>query len=602
MQTEAIRIQPGKDRQLLVCRGTGCESQKADVIYFALLDELKKAGLADKTEVKFTGCHGLCQMGPTIIIEPAGTFYCNVTPEDVPEIIESDLVKGVVVDRLLFLDPKGKKKVLSYRDMDFFEPQRRIVLRNCGFINPEDIDNYLEVGGYKAIQKAFKMTQMEVIDEVKKSGIRGRGGAGFPTGMKWEFCNKAPGDQKYLICNADEGDPGAFMDRAVLEGDPHSVLEGMLIAGYAIGATKAYVYVRAEYPMAYERVLIAIKQATERGYLGKNVFGSGFDFEIKVKLGAGAFVCGEETALMASIEGRRGMPNPRPPFPAIKGVFGKPTNINNVETLANLAVILDKGGDWFAGVGAEKSKGTKVFCLAGKITRSGLVEIPMGTPLRTIIDDIGGGIPNKRKFKAAQTGGPSGGCIPASHFDIPMDYEHLTEVGAIMGSGGLIVTDESTCMVDMAKFFLGFTQKESCGKCVPCRLGTKNMLETLTNFSKGKGTIEDLDQLEELAQDVKAGSLCGLGQTAPNPVLSTIRYYRDEYEAHILRHECPARVCVDLIKFQVNEEKCTKCGSCFKVCPTKAVSWKKKEPASIELEKCIKCRSCIVACRFNAID
>ena len=602
MQTEAIRIQPGKDRQLLVCRGTGCESQKADVIYFALLDELKKAGLADKTEVKFTGCHGLCQMGPTIIIEPAGTFYCNVTPEDIPEIIDSDLVKGVVVDRLLFLDPKGKKKVLNYRDMDFFEPQRRIVLRNCGFINPEEIDNYLEVGGYKAIQKAFKMTQMEVIDEVKKSGLRGRGGAGFPTGMKWEFCNKAPGDQKYLICNADEGDPGAFMDRAVLEGDPHSVLEGMLIAGYAIGATKAYVYVRAEYPMAYERVLIAIKQATERGYLGKNVFGSGFDFEIKVKLGAGAFVCGEETALMASIEGRRGMPNPRPPFPAIKGVFGKPTNINNVETLANLAVILDKGGDWFAGVGAEKSKGTKVFCLAGKITRSGLVEIPMGTPLRTIIDDIGGGIPNKRKFKAAQTGGPSGGCIPASHFDIPMDYEHLTEVGAIMGSGGLIVTDESTCMVDMAKFFLGFTQKESCGKCVPCRLGTKNMLETLTNFSQGKGTIEDLDQLEVLAQDVKAGSLCGLGQTAPNPVLSTIRYYRDEYEAHILRHECPARVCVDLIKFQVNEEKCTKCGSCFKVCPTQAVSWKKKEPASIDLEKCVKCRSCIVACRFNAID
>ncbi len=602
MQTEAIRIQAGKDRQLLVCRGTGCESQKADVIYFALLDELKKAGLADKTEVKFTGCHGLCQMGPTVIIEPDGAFYCNVTPEDVPEIIDSDLVKGVVVDRLLFLDPKGKKKVLSYRDMDFFEPQRRIVLRNCGFINPEEIDNYLEVGGYQAIQKAFKMTQMDVINEVKKSGLRGRGGGGFPTGMKWEFCHKSPGDQKYLICNADEGDPGAFMDRAVLEGDPHSVLEGMLIAGYAIGATKAYVYVRAEYPMAYERVLIAIKQATERGYLGKNVFGSGFDFEIKVKLGAGAFVCGEETALMASIEGRRGMPNPRPPFPAIKGLFGKPTNINNVETFANLPVILDKGGDWFGGVGAEKSKGTKVFCLAGKITRSGLVEIPMGTPLRTIIEDIGGGIPNKRKFKAAQTGGPSGGAIPAAHFDIPMDYEHLGEVGSIMGSGGLIVTDESTCMVDMAKFFLGFTQKESCGKCVPCRLGTKNMLETLTNFSKGKGTIEDLDQLLVLAQDVKAGSLCGLGQTAPNPVLSTIRYYRDEYEAHILKHECPARVCVDLIKFQVNEEKCTKCGSCAKVCPTNAVSWKKKEPAQIDIDKCVKCRSCIVACRFNAID
>ena len=602
MQIEAIRIQPGKERQLLVCRGTGCESQKADKIYFALIDELKKAGLADKMEVKFTGCHGLCQMGPTIIIEPGGTFYCNVTPEDVAEVVESDLVKGVPVERLLFLDPKGKKRVLTYHDMDFFEPQRRIVLRNCGFINPEDIDNYIAVGGYNAIQKCFKMTQMEVIDEIKKSGIRGRGGAGFSTGMKWEFAHKAPGDQKYLICNADEGDPGAFMDRAVLEGDPHSVLEGMLIAGYAIGATKAYVYVRAEYPLAYERVLIAIKQATERGYLGKNVCGSGFDFEIKVKLGAGAFVCGEETALMASIEGRRGMPMPRPPFPAVQGVFRKPTNINNVETLANLAAIIDKGADWFASVGSEKSKGTKVFCLAVKINRSGLVEIPMGTPLRTIIDEIGGGIPNKRKFKAAQTGGPSGGAIPAQHFDIPMDYENVTQVGSIMGSGGMVVTDESTCMVDLARFFLTFTQKESCGKCVPCRLGTKNMLEVLTRITKGQATIEEIDQLEVLAQDVKSGSLCGLGQTAPNPVLSTIRYYRDEYEAHILRHECSARVCVDLLKFQVNEEKCTKCGSCFKVCPTQAVSWKKKEVARIDLEKCIKCRSCIIACRFNAID
>ncbi|MEN6485658.1 MAG: NADH-quinone oxidoreductase subunit NuoF [Syntrophobacteraceae bacterium] len=602
MQTEAIRIQPGKDRQLLVCRGTGCESQKADVIYSALFDELKRTGLADTTEVKFTGCHGLCQMGPTIIIEPGGTFYCNVTPADVAEIIESDLVKGIAVERLLFLDPKGKKRILSYKDMKFFDPQRRIVLRNCGFINPEDIDNYLEVGGYGAIRKAFKMSQMDVINEVKKSGVRGRGGGGFPTGMKWEFCNKSPGDQKYLICNADEGDPGAFMDRAVLEGDPHSVLEGMMIAGYAIGATKAYIYVRAEYPMAYERVLVAIKQATERGYLGKKIFGSDFDFEITVKLGAGAFVCGEETALMASIEGRRGMPKPRPPFPAIKGLFGKPTNINNVETFANLPVILDKGGDWFTGVGTEKSKGTKVFCLAGKITNSGLVEIPMGTPLRQIIDDIGGGIPNKRKFKAAQTGGPSGGCIPASHFDIPMDYENLTAVGSIMGSGGLIVTDESTCMVDMAKFFLGFTQKESCGKCVPCRLGTKNMLETLTNISRGEATIEDLDQLQDLAQYVKAGSLCGLGQTAPNPVLSSIRYFRDEYEAHILKHECPARVCVDLIRFHVNNENCTQCGSCAKVCPTEAITWRKKEFAVIDRNKCVKCRACILSCRFHAID
>jgi NADH:ubiquinone oxidoreductase subunit F (NADH-binding)/Pyruvate/2-oxoacid:ferredoxin oxidoreductase delta subunit len=437
---------------------------------------------------------------------------------------------------------------------------------------------------------------------MKRSGLRGRGGAGFPTGLKWEFCHNSKGDQKYIICNADEGDPGAFMDRAVLEGDPHSVLEGMAIAGYAIGATKAYVYVRAEYPLAHERTLIAIKQATARGYLGKNILGSGFDFEIKVKLGAGAFVCGEETALMGSIEGKRGMPMPRPPFPAVKGVFAKPTNINNVETLANIPVIITNGGDWFASVGTEKSKGSKVFALAGKINYSGLVEIPMGTPLRQIIEEIGGGIPNKRKFKAAQTGGPSGGCIPAEHFDIPMDYENLTNVGSIMGSGGLIVTDETTCMVDMAKFFLGFTQKESCGKCVPCRLGTKNMLETLTSISNGTATMADLDQLVELAQDVKAGSLCGLGQTAPNPVQSSIRYFRDEYEAHILRKECPARVCVDLIKFEVNEDQCTKCGSCFKACPTQAVTWKKKETARIEKDKCIKCRSCILACRFHAID
>lgn len=602
MQPEAIRITPGYERQLLICRGTGCESQRAKEIYDGLIEGLSKAGLADRIEVKFTGCHGLCQMGPTIIAEPQGTFYCLVKPEDVPEIIEVDLKQGGVVERLLFIDPKDKEKVLSYRDMKYFSPQRRIVLRNCGFINPEDIDDYIAVGGYEGIRRAFNLTPLEVIEEVKKSGLRGRGGGGFPTGMKWEFCHKSPGDQKYLICNADEGDPGAFMDRAVLEGDPHSVLEGMLIAGYAIGATKAYIYVRAEYPLAHERSLIAIEQATKRGFLGKNVFGAGFDFEIKVKLGAGAFVCGEETALMASIEGKRGMPMPRPPFPAVKGLFGKPTNINNVETFANIPVILTKGGDWFAAVGTEKSKGSKVFALAGKINYSGLVEIPMGTPLRQIVEDIGGGIPNKRKFKAAQTGGPSGGCIPAEHFDIPMDYENLTQVGSIMGSGGLIVTDETTCMVDMAKFFLGFTQKESCGKCVPCRLGTKKMLETLTDISQGKATMEDLEQLLVLAQDVKAGSLCGLGQTAPNPVLSTVRYFREEYEAHILRKECPARVCVPLIKFEVNLDKCTKCGSCFKACPVQAISWQKKEPAVIDREKCIKCRSCILACRFHAID
>jgi NADH-quinone oxidoreductase subunit F/NADP-reducing hydrogenase subunit HndC len=591
-----------KDRQVLICRGTGCESQKAKAIYTALESEVKKNGLAQKIEVKFTGCHGFCQQGPTVMIEPEGTFYCQVTPEDVPEIVNTDLKNGNPVERLLFVDQKSKEPVPNYEDIVYFKPQRRVVLRNCGFINPEDVEDYIQIGGYEGIKKALGMTRKAVIEEVKSSGLRGRGGGGFPTGVKWELCHKSPGDQKYLICNADEGDPGAFMDRGVLEADPHSILEGMTIAAYAIGATKGYVYVRAEYPLAYERVMIAIKQATERGFLGKNIFGSDFDFEIKVKLGAGAFVCGEETALMASIEGRRGMPRPRPPFPAVSGLFQKPTNINNVETFANIPIILTQGGQWFAGLGTKASKGTKVFALAGKITNSGLVEIPMGTPLKTIVREIGGGIPNKRKFKAAQTGGPSGGAIPAAHFDIPIDYEHLAEVGSIMGSGGLIVTDETTCMVDMAKFFISFTQKESCGKCVPCRLGTKKMLEILTEISKGQASMEDFELLQELAEDIKAGSLCGLGQTAPNPVLSTITYFKDEYEAHILGKECPARVCTDLIKFEVNAENCTKCGLCFKACPADAVVWKKKETAYIEQEKCVKCRACILACRFHAID
>ncbi len=602
MKPEKINELFKKERQVLVCRGTGCESQKAKSLYSALNDEVKKNGLDDKVEVKFTGCHGFCQQGPTVIIEPESTIYCHVKPEDAAEIIEMDLKNGNMVERLLFKDPKSKKRIPKYMDMGYFNPQRRIVLRNCGFINPEDIEDYIKIEGYAGIKKALKMPQMEVIEEVKRSGLRGRGGGGFPTGLKWEFCHKSPGDQKYLICNADEGDPGAFMDRGVLEGDPHSVLEGMMIAAYAIGATKAYVYVRAEYPMAYERVLIAIGQATEQGYLGRNIFGSDFDFDVKMKLGAGAFVCGEETALMASIEGKRGMPRPRPPFPAVSGLFGKPTNINNVETFANLPEILTKGGDWFASVGTEKSKGTKVFALAGKIENSGLVEVPMGTPLMEIINEIGGGIPNKRKFKAAQTGGPSGGSIPASKSEIPIDYEHLAEVGSIMGSGGLIITDETTCMVDMAKFFLTFTQRESCGKCIPCRLGTKKMLEILTDISEGRATMEDLGQLEGLAEDIKAGSLCGLGQTAPNPALSALRYFREEYEAHIFNGECPARVCVPLIRFEVNEEKCTKCGLCFKACPTDAVIWEKKKQASIFKEKCIKCRSCILACKFHAID
>jgi NADH:ubiquinone oxidoreductase subunit F (NADH-binding)/(2Fe-2S) ferredoxin/Pyruvate/2-oxoacid:ferredoxin oxidoreductase delta subunit len=597
----AIKLEPGIERQVLVCRGTGCESQKAKSLFENLTDQVEKAGLSSSTEVKFTGCRGFCQKGPTVLIEPAGVFYCNVMPEDSQEIVDG-IATGEPVDRLLYVDPKSKEHILTFREMKFFIPQRRTVLRNCGFINPEQIEEYLMVGGYEGIKKALKMTQQEVIDEVKKSGLRGRGGAGFPTGVKWEFANRSVGDQKYIICNADEGDPGAFMDRAVLEGDPNSVLEGMMVAGYAVGATKGYVYVRAEYPLAHRRTGIAIKQARERGFLGKNIFGSDFDFDVGIKLGAGAFVCGEETALMASFEGKRGMPNPRPPFPAIKGLWGKPTNINNVETLGNIPVIMTEGGEWFGSVGTEKSKGTKVFALAGKINNCGLVEVPMGMTLREIIEDIGGGIPNKRKFKAAQTGGPSGGCIPASHFDVPMDYENLTELGAIMGSGGLIVTDEHTCMVDMAKFFLSFTQKESCGKCVPCRLGTKKMLEILTDITKGKATMEDMDQLIELSEDIKASSLCGLGQTAPNPALSTIRYFRDEYEAHILKKECPARVCVDLLKFEVNEENCKKCGSCFSACPVQAITWQKKEVARIDRAKCISCRSCILACRFHAID
>lgn len=588
--------------QLLVCRGTGCESQKAGLLYSALQNELRRAGLDDNVEVIFTGCRGLCQMGPTVLIEPEGTFYCNVKPQDAAEIVDNDLKNGNKVERLLFTDVKTKEKVRTYQEIKFFESQRRVVLRNCGFINPEDIDDYLRVGGYEGVLKALTLSPIEVIEEVKRSGLRGRGGGGFSTGTKWEICSRSPGDPKYLICNADEGDPGAFMDRAILEGDPHSVLEGMIIAGYAMGATKGFIYVRAEYALAHQRALKAIQQATKHKYLGENVFGSDFSFDIEIKLGAGAFVCGEETALIASIEGKRGMPTPRPPFPAEKGLFGKPTNINNVETLANIPVILTRGSDRFARIGTSKSKGTKVYALAGKIACSGLVEVPIGTPLRQIVEDIGGGVPNKRKFKAAQTGGPSGGCIPAEHFDIPMDYENLTQIGSIMGSGGLIITDETTCMVDLAKFFLGFTQRESCGKCVPCRLGTKRMLEILTGITKGESSLDELDQLIALAHDVKAGSLCGLGQTAPNPVLSTIRFFRDEYESHILKKECPARVCVDLIKFQVNEKACKRCGACFKVCPAAAINWQKQHPARIDQQKCIKCRSCIQACRFHAID
>ena len=602
--------------QVLICGGTGCTSSGSKAIQQAFNEQIEIAGLSEEVKLVQTGCFGLCALGPVVIIYPDGTFYSRVTTDDVPEIVSEHLLKGRVVERLVYADT-GAEKVdnvadVSLSDTAFYKAQHRVALRNCGVINPENIDEYIAMDGYQALGKVLtEMTPEEVIDVVLKSGLRGRGGAGFPTGRKWSMARTLvpDADQKYVCCNADEGDPGAFMDRSVLEGDPHAVLEAMAIAGYAIGANQGFIYVRAEYPIAVSRLKIAIQQAHEYGLLGKNIFGTGFDFDIELRLGAGAFVCGEETALMTSIEGKRGEPRPRPPFPAVKGLFGKPTILNNVETYANIPQIILKGADWFASMGTEKSKGTKVFALGGKIKHTGLVEVPMGTTLRQIVEEIGGGIPNGKKFKAAQTGGPSGGCIPAEHLDVPIDYDNLIAIGSMMGSGGLIVMDEDNCMVDIAKFFLEFTVDESCGKCTPCRVGTKRLLEMLTKITEGKGTMEDLDEMEELCYYIKNNALCGLGQTAPNPVLSTLRYFRDEYVAHIVDKKCPAGVCKKLLTYKIDREKCIGCGMCARQCPATAISKTdytapgKKLPAmEIDPQKCVKCGACMAACKFKAIS
>lgn len=586
---------------VLICAGTGCTASGAKKVEAALREELVKKGIDKEVMIVETGCHGFCEAGPLLIVYPEGTFYVRVQPEDVPELVENHLYKGRIVERLLFKEPISHERVPNYGDLDFYKKQMRMVLANCGHINPELIEEYIAAGGYEALATVLTSKKPEdVVADIKKSGLRGRGGGGFPTGMKWEFTRNAPGDKKYVVCNADEGDPGAFMDRSVLEGDPHRVIEGMAICGYAIGADEGYLYVRAEYPLAIKRLRIAIKQAEDMGLLGDNIFGSGFNFRLKIKEGAGAFVCGEETALLASIEGKRGMPRPRPPFPAIKGLWGKPTNINNVETFGNVPQIITKGADWYASIGTEKSKGTKVFALTGKINNTGLAEVPMGISMREIIFDIGGGIPDGKKFKAVQIGGPSGGCLPENLLDLPIDYDSLIQAGAMMGSGGLVVMDETTCMVDLAKFFLTFTQAESCGKCTPCREGTKRMLEILTRITEGEGREGDIALLEDMAKNIKTTALCGLGQTAPNPVLSTLRYFRHEYEAHINDKRCPAGACTKLSGYNITE-LCKGCGLCKKACPVEAISGEVKSLHKIDQATCIKCGACMTKCPFKAI-
>ncbi|URN84557.1 NADH-quinone oxidoreductase subunit NuoF [Acetobacterium wieringae] len=589
---------------VLVCGGTGCTSSNSEAIMTELNEKLVKNQLDAEVKVVQTGCFGLCEEGPIMVIYPEGTMYCRVDVKDVPEIVEEHLLKGRLVTRLLEASSQVQEDEQDIEKSSFFKKQLRVALRNCGRINPEEIDEYIAFDGYKALTKALtEMSPGEVIQTIKDSGLRGPAAAGFPTGTKWDFAAQQINDEKYVCCNADEGDPGAFMDRSVLEGDPHSVIEAMTIAGYAIGATHGFVYVRAEYPIAVHRLQIAIDQAREYGLLGDNILDTGFKFDLEIRLGAGAFVCGEETALMTSIEGKRGEPRVRPPFPAVKGLWQKPTILNNVETFANIPVILLKGADWFASMGTERSKGTKVFAVGGKINNTGLVEIPMGTTLREVVYEIGGGIPGGKQFKAAQTGGPSGGCIPASHIDTPIDYESLIELGAMMGSGGLIVMDEDTCMVDIAKFFLEFTVDESCGKCTPCRLGTRRMKDILEKITKGKGVMSDIDELETLARDIKASSLCALGQTAPNPVLSTLHYFRDEYEAHIRDKKCPAGSCKALLSYEIIEDNCKSCGLCAKNCPVNAISGNKKEkiPFVIDPTVCVKCGVCFEKCPFEAI-
>ena len=601
---EKLAKKTGYRKQILVCGGTGCTSSGSKKVIEALEAELKKQGLEKEVLVVKTGCFGLCALGPIMIVYPEGAFYAQATPEGVVRIVDEHIKKGNIVKELLYQETVHKDgSIISLSETNFYKKQLRIALRNCGVINPEDIEEYIATDGYQALAKAVtKMKPDDIIQELLDSGIRGRGGAGFPTGRKWAFAKASQSDIKYVCCNADEGDPGAFMDRSILEGDPHAVIEAMAIAGYTIGASQGYIYVRAEYPVAVERLEIALRQAREYGFLGEKIFGSNFNFDIEIRLGAGAFVCGEETALMTSIEGHRGEPRPRPPFPAVKGLFGKPTVLNNVETYSNIPQIIRKGAKWYSSMGTETSKGTKVFALGGKITNVGLVEIPMGTTLREIVEEIGGGIPNGKKFKAAQTGGPSGGCIPACHIDTPIDYEHLTALGSMMGSGGLIIMDEDTCMVDISKFYLNFTVDESCGKCTPCRIGTRRLLQFLDKITSGNGELEDLDKIEELALHMKSSSLCALGQSAPNPVLSTIKYFKDEYIEHIVDKHCPAGVCKDLLHYEVDPGLCKGCTLCARNCPVDAISGGVKKPHVIDTEKCIKCGLCMKNCKFNAIN